>query len=335
MAKEKAPKPMDESLEAFLAADRQANKTREKRDEALVDFRRRLLAGETTGDACRDFVLLHVGVDQVLQHALWDLRERLLLHVGQMVLFVQYKAQTQAGGHGLQVDWRLGILDEGGLLFPRSEAGVPSVQIAIRAVHKQSELLFGDQNLFLDALRAGTAEAFKQKDHLPASCHLHIGNAAVVEWFTQVDKTTVPYALWSRCTWVTLAAALLEMGVSPKYIPEMHAWLEEKRHELLKKLEYSTKKWEDCLQRLCHARIRDDEPAKPSSHTEEVQAPVSTRVIGGSRLIEPLPTAHDLLKQFRAANRELEQMVQIGEELQLNGDPVFDRAHSLLRRYAF
>ena len=334
MAKEKAARPMSELLEAFLAADRQANKTRERRDETLVDFRRRLSAGETTGDACRDFVLLQVGVDDVLQHALCTLHERLLLHVGQLALFVQYKAQAQAG-YSLQADWQLGILDEGGLLFPRSETGVPSVQIATRCVYKHSGLLFGNQDLFLDALRAGTAEAFKPKDHLPASCHLYVGNAAVVEWFSQVDKTAVPYALWSRCTWVTLAAALIEMGVSPGNIPEMYAWLEEKKADLLNKMEHAAKTWENCLARLCHAQIRDEEPAKPSSHTEEVQAPVSTRVIGGSRFIEPLPTAHDLLKQFRGANRELEKMVDIGADLKLEGNPVFDRAHSLLRRYAF
>jgi hypothetical protein len=132
-----------------------------------------------------------------------------------------------------------------------------------------------------------------------------------------------------------LAAALIEMGVSPGNIPEMYAWLEEKKADLLNKMEHAAKTWENCLARLCHAQIRDEEPAKPSSHTEEVQAPVSTRVIGGSRFIEPLPTAHDLLKQFRGANRELEKKVDIGADLKLEGNPVFDRAHSLLRRYAF
>ena len=111
--------------------------------------------------------------------------------------------------------------------------------------------------------------------------------------------------------------SMSDMGRSADTLPEGHARLQEKKDDLLKKLASTTECWQVCLKRIHSIELHDDE--SPKVLADRLEGPY----------VDPKPSAYELIKQFRETHTLLCRLVEIGDELKLKGDPVFDKAKSL------
>lgn len=320
----------------FVVLDAKSARAKEVRDCRLEALRTRLLAGESTGDVIRDFVLLDQGQNEQMYDALVSFDQRARSLVGELVLVVSYRARARCE-LPTEAVWGIGLLDGEGLFFrkPEQSARVPvdiSVCVATdgRTVVRSEgdtrcELLIArNVDSFLERLQNGLLSQVPDKSDLKECTLVIMGNADVVSFFR---GPTIPYSIFSSGARPSLARALTLMGVSPSHVPEMHVWLVKEQKKLLDELQFALDQARKALCACLRGSVKELEPK-----SEEPQFD-SDRIGSRGPLPARIPTGVELLKEFRERHQELRYRLSAIEGLDIAVEPVVMDAKRFLGEF--
>lgn len=313
----------------FVVLDAKSARAKEVRDQRLDALRTRLLAGESTGDVIRDFVLLDQGQNERMYDALVSLDQRTRSLDGELVLLVSYRARSHRD-LPTEAVWSIGLLDGSGLLFrkPEQSARVP-VDIGVRAVTDGRTFVRSEGDLrceflmarnvdsFLERLQSGLLAQVPDKSDLTECTLIILGNADVVSFF---QGSTIPYSIFSSGARPSLARALTVMGVSPSHVPEMHAWLVKEQDKLETELSYALTRAREALQECLRGALKELQKKPEDTTSSEFSS--SDRIGGGGPLPPSIQTSLNVLTRFRERCQDLRHRFAAMEGLEVANGPV-------------
>ena len=211
MAKKKQPgQSVQELLQGIDLSEQEALALSERRQNELLQLRKRIKAGETTGDHIRDFVIAcHGYSDTALVARYRTIEEDLARYCGQFVLLVSkseefhgctgFDHQPHPNELSLDVHLFMGVIEVGALLLDleKETCAIPVCGEHICAWHpsdgKATEIATDIENRSSCNFVEAHLKPLKCKNPMHQldthfEMELRIGDKAVAEWFTDTNE---------------------------------------------------------------------------------------------------------------------------------------------------